>query len=261
MSRRQCLSWGLALAMGQALSGQAQSRQSENPQALVILSGGAAEALVHELSADFKQQTQLDIHGTFSAVGAMRDRLLAGADCDLLILSQKLIDELVQSGHVPVASVRPVGLIQTGLAVAQGHPQPVIQNESDLRQAFSRASAIYTSDPNRSTAGAHFKSILTRLGLLDEVAARWKTFSTGAKAMQAMAQEAIPGAIGGTQVTEIMFTPGVQLIGTLPKPFELSTTYTAAINVRARHPQQAQVLIDLMTSPGQAALRSKVGFS
>ena len=96
---------------------------------------------------------------------------------------------------------------------------------------------------------------------MDEVAARWKTYSTGAKAMQAMAQEAIAGAIGGTQVTEIMFTQGVELIGTLPQPFELTTTYTAAINTRARFAKQAQVLIDLMTSPGRAALRSQVGFS
>jgi molybdate transport system substrate-binding protein len=216
---------------------------------------------VHELSAEFKQQTGLDIRGTFSAVGAMRDQLLAGAHCDLLILSQTLIDGLVKTGHVKVESVRPLGAIQTGLAVAKGQPKPVLNNENDVRQAFSRASVIYTSDPDRSTAGAHFKNILVRLGLLDQVGARWKTFSTGAKAMQAMAQEAVPGAIGGTQVTEIMFTPGVELIGTLPKPFELTTTYTAAIAPHAQHPQQAQILIDLMTSPAHAGLRGKVGFS
>jgi molybdate transport system substrate-binding protein len=251
----------MALAVGQALPVWSASEQVQSHPPLRILSGGAAEALVHELSAEFKQQTGMDIRGTFSAVGAMRDQLLAGADCDVLILSQILIDELVQAGHAKADSVRPVGLIRTGLAVAKGHPKPVIQSESDLRQAFLQASAIYTSDPDRSTAGAHFKKILTRLGLLDAVGARWKTFSTGAKAMQAMAQEAIPGAIGGTQVTEIMFTPGVDLIGTLPKPFELSTTYTAAIPVKARSPQQAQTLIDLMTSPAKATLRGQVGFS
>jgi molybdate transport system substrate-binding protein len=58
-----------------------------------------------------------------------------------------------------------------------------------------------------------------------------------------------------------MFTPGVELIGTLPKPFELTTTYTAAIAAQAQHPQQAQILIDLMTSPAHAGLRGKVGFS
>lgn len=261
MSRRQCLSWGLAVGLGQALPVWAATSPPDRSQTLMILAGGAAEALVHELSAEFKQQTGLGIGGTFSAVGAMRDQLLAGADCDVLVLSQILIDELVKTGHVQAQSVRPVGLIQTGLAVAKGHPKPSIQSESDLRQAFSRASVIYTSDPDRSTAGAHFKKILIRLGLMDEVAARWKTYSTGAKAMQAMAQEAIAGAIGGTQVTEIMFTQGVELIGTLPQPFELTTTYTAAINTRARFAKQAQVLIDLMTSPGRAALRSQVGFS
>jgi ABC-type molybdate transport system substrate-binding protein len=63
----------MAMAIGQALpSAWAASEGSQSPGALFILSGGAAEALVHELSAEFKQQTGLDIRGTFSAVGAMR---------------------------------------------------------------------------------------------------------------------------------------------------------------------------------------------
>ena len=46
---------------------------------LTLLSGGAAHGLVAALAPQFKAETGADIDGTFGAVGAMRDKLLAGA--------------------------------------------------------------------------------------------------------------------------------------------------------------------------------------
>ena len=43
---------------------------------LKILSGGAAQGLVHALSPQFQAQTGCEIEGIFGAVGAMRDKLL-----------------------------------------------------------------------------------------------------------------------------------------------------------------------------------------
>ncbi len=45
---------------------------------LALLSGGAAQGLVAALAAQFKAETGCDIAGTFGAVGAMRDKLIAG---------------------------------------------------------------------------------------------------------------------------------------------------------------------------------------
>ena len=59
---------------------------------LRILSGGAAQGLVGALAPQFEAETGCEIGGTFGAVGAMRDKLLAGEPADLLILSRALID-------------------------------------------------------------------------------------------------------------------------------------------------------------------------
>jgi len=50
------------------------------------LSAGAAQGLVAEISPQFKE-TGCAIAATFGAVGAMRDKLLAGGKADLLILT------------------------------------------------------------------------------------------------------------------------------------------------------------------------------
>ncbi len=227
---------------------------------LNVLSGGAAQGLVGALSAPFKQKTGLDIGGAFGAVGVMRDKLLAGEPCDLLILSQALIDGLVQTGHAVAASVRPVGAVKAGVAVVSGQPHPAVDSPEALRQAFAKAPAVYCPDPQKATAGIHFFKVLTELGLVDTLGDRLRTYPNGATAMRALADDALPGAIGSTQVTEIVYTPGVDLIGLLPAPFELSTVYTAAISAGAQNRQAAQVLIDLLTAPEHQDVRRQAGF-
>ena len=84
---------------------------------LRILSGGAANGLVTRLQAAFEQQHGCRIEGTYGAVGAMKDKLLGGAPCDLLILTQALIDGLAAHGHAQGASARALGLVKTGVAL------------------------------------------------------------------------------------------------------------------------------------------------
>ena len=76
----------------------------------------------------------------------------------------------------------------------------------------------------------------------------------------ASAEEAQGRPIGCTQVTEILNTPGVTLVAPLPQEFELATTYTAAVAVRAASPDQARRLIALLSGTSTRPLRDRVGF-
>ncbi len=121
---------------------------------LELLSGGAAQGLVGALEPQFKAATGCDIAGTFGAVGAMRDKLLAGARADLLILTRPLIAELAGTGHVMAGSARDIGVVQTGIAVRAGDPVPAIGDAVELRSALLGADAIYFPDP-RLADGRH----------------------------------------------------------------------------------------------------------
>ncbi|MGE0578105.1 MAG: substrate-binding domain-containing protein, partial [Reyranella sp.] len=89
---------------------------------LRVLSGGAAQGLVEALRPEFETASGCTIDGTFGAVGAMRDRLLAGEPADLVILSRALIDGLARGGHVAAGSVRDIGVVETAVAVRAGDP-------------------------------------------------------------------------------------------------------------------------------------------
>ena len=78
--------------------------------------------------------------------------------------------------------------------------------------------------------------------------------------MQALARAPDARAIGCTQVTEILNTPGVTLVGPLPKEFELATVYTAGVCTRATLPGQAKLLAALLGGDAAREVRKKAGF-
>lgn len=225
-----------------------------------LLSGGAASAVVKGVQAEFEKETGCTVHGSFSAVGMMREQLIGGAPCDLVILTRPLIDELLASGHVMAGSARSLGRVKTGVAVRAGEAHPAVDTRDALAAALRAAKGIYFPDPDKATAGIHFMNVLKALGLDQALSAAFRIYPNGATAMQAMADSDEPGLIGCTQATEINYTPGVDLVANLPAEFELATDYTLGICTRAQQPELAQKLAALLTGPASAAMRQKGGF-
>jgi molybdate transport system substrate-binding protein len=101
--------------------------------------------------------------------------------------------------------------------------------------------------------------VLTALGLQEELADRFRTYPNGATAMREMAKASGP-VMGGTQVTEINYTQGVDLIGLFPQEFELATVYALGVATNAKQAGLAQQLADLLCSDSTRALRMALGF-
>lgn len=227
---------------------------------LHILSGGAAQGLVSRLQPAFEARHGCRIEGSFGAVGLMKEKLIGGDLCDVLILTDALIRQLAQEGRADAASARPLGLVKTGLAVKQGAPDANVHSPEALKALLQQAGAIYFPDPAKATAGIHFMKVLQGLGVAESLASRLRTFPNGATAMAALAQAPEGNAVGCTQVTEIMITPGVRVTGLLPAPYELATTYTAAVATGGDEPGLASELIAALTSPEATQVRRDCGF-
>jgi molybdate transport system substrate-binding protein len=221
-----------------------------------LLSGGAAQGLVHALAERFKAETGSAIEGTFGAVGAMHAKLDAGAPADLVILTAALVAQLEKEGKVVRGSARAIGAVPTGIAVRAKDPQPKIATVDAVRDAFVAADGIYVPDLQQSTAGIHFAKVLDRMGIRAQVDSRLRVFPSGNVAMRALA-EAQGQPIGCTQVTEILNTQGVTLVGNLRDEIGLSTTYTAGVCARAASPDLARRLIDMLAD---APERPRFGF-
>ena len=187
---------------------------------LAVLCAGAAKGLVAALGSAFTAETAVAIDGTFGAVGALREKLVAGAPCDAIVLTAALIDTLEKEGRVVPGSAAPLGTVRTGIAVRAGEPLPDIQNAAALRATLLGASRLLFPDPQRATAGIHFVDVLRRLGIHDDVA----------------------------------------LVGPLPAGFDLATVYTAAVCTGARDRALAQRYVQMLSGAQARGLRARGGF-
>ena len=228
---------------------------------LHILSAGAAKGLVQALQPAFAAAHDVRFEAQFGAVGAMRDRLLTGDRCDLIILSATLIDALVGEGRVNRESIAAIGDVETGIAVPSRAHVPRVDDATSLRDALSAARGIYLPDPEKATAGIHFANVLRTLGIYDAVRARLRPYPNGATAMRAMADSGDSELIGCTQVTEIKYTQGVTLVGALPEEFSLKTTYSLAVSATAREPALARAFAATITGAESRAMREEGGFA
>jgi len=227
---------------------------------LHVLSGGAAQAIVRAVEEEFRAATGASVRGTYGAVGAMREKLLAGEPCDAVILTAALVAELEREGRVLPGTSAPLGRVRTGVAVRAGEPMPDIANGTALRATLLAATGIYFPDPKLATAGIHFVSVLRKLGIEEIVAPRLSPYPNGATAMRELATATGRGLVGCTQITEIRYTPGVALVGPLPAEFELSTVYTVAVSTGARAPDLARRFAELLSSPQARPMRERAGF-
>ena len=130
---------------------------------LNILSAGAAQGVVTALAGEFGAQTGYELDCSFGAVGAMKEKLLAGPPADLIILTQALIAGLAADGKLIADSRADLGRVRTGVAVRTGDPVPDIANADALRATLLAADSIFFPDPQKATAGIHFARVLDTL--------------------------------------------------------------------------------------------------
>lgn len=227
---------------------------------LHIVSAGAAQSIVQQAIDDWTRRGLGEVAASYGAVGAQKKKLLDGAPADLVILTAALIDELVASGHVVAGTRADLGAVVGGVAVPRGAPHPDVATPHTLAGALREASAIYIPDPAIATAGAQFMAMCARLGIAAHTTQKVRTFPNGFAAMTRMAEERPPGAIGCTQLTEIRFVHGVELVAPLPKELQVPTVYSLGIASRATDPGAAREFAQRLTGEAAAAMRSAAGF-
>jgi molybdate transport system substrate-binding protein len=227
---------------------------------LNFLCAGAVQGVVKALQDTFTSETGIAVQGRFGAVGALEEALRAGEPCDVIVLTDAMIARLQGSGELLGGPRSPLGRVRTGIAVKEGERLPDIATPASLKAALLGASAIYFPDPERATAGIHFASVLSKLGIHDALQPRFRNYPNGATSMRELAGASPAGAIGCTQITEINYSPGIRLVGPLPDAFELATVYAAGISARSAEPAPARRFIDLIAGANSRKLREQGGF-
>jgi molybdate transport system substrate-binding protein len=228
-----------------------------NTPHLHIISAGAAMGLARQVLGE---QVSIHVGVNFGAVRTMYDYFATGVPCDLLLLTRAQMEELDAAGCLVPGSIADVGHVKTGIAVRKGASDPLITDAASLKATLLAASGLYCPDMKQSTAGLHVAGMLAKLGIADAMHGKVSEHPNGATAMRMLDASNDDQTLGCTQVTEILYTPSVRLVGLLPKEFELSTVYSIAIPLRSTEPQAAQIAIEQLCGTATQAARVAAGF-
>jgi molybdate transport system substrate-binding protein len=221
---------------------------------LRFVSAGAAQALVGAVA----RAADVTVEGSFGAVGAMLEKYRAGEACDIVVLTHAQITALAATGKVDPRACADLGAVPTSIAVRAGEEAPAVKDAESLRAALLAAQSIYVPDTGKSTAGGHVAKVLAQLGLDASAGGRLRMFPNGATAMRELAASK-EKAIGCTQSTEIVATPGVKLVAPLPRGLDLETVYTAAVNMAGRR-APAAAFLQRLVGYGSHDARAAAGF-
>lgn len=225
-----------------------------------ILSAGAAQAVVESLAAAYTRETGNKVQAEFSAVGAMKARVVAGEAVDVVILSGALIDELVASGHVARGSRADLGKVGTGVAVRAGTPLPDVSSAQAFSASLLAATAVAFPDPAVATAGKVVMQACEKLGVAVQVKPKMQLFPNGYAAMHWLAASRGRQEVGITQITEILANRGVTYAGPLPGDLQAKTIYSAGLSARAAEPGAAREFIARLTSPVERNRLAQAGY-
>jgi len=225
-----------------------------------ILSAGAAQAVVESVSEAWMRETGNVIAAEFSAVGAMKARVMAGEAVDVVILTRALIDELISTGHVMPGSRADLGKVGTGVAVRAGTPLPDASSAQALRDHLLAATRVVCPDPATATAGKVVMQVLERLGIADTVRPRMQYFPNGYAAMKWLGESRGERETGITQITEILANRGVTYAGPLPGDLQVLTVYSAGLAARAAQPVAAREFIDRLTGSASRQILAQAGY-
>ncbi len=199
-----------------------------------------------------RQSGEIDIHWTPTTV--LMKNIENGQQCDVVIVTDPAMDQLVAQGIVDPATRKPLVISRIGFAVKQGAPHVDVSGTEQLVNTLRNGRSICYSIGGAS--GIHFKAVLQKLGIEQEIDAKACPIPEGFTAEKLISGEA---DLAIQQISELLVVPGVEIVGYLPDELQKVTAFSIARFANSERKQQAAELIDIVTAANTADEYQKFG--
>jgi len=218
-----------------------------------VLSTVGMQPATPELFKQFEAATGHTIVVTYGLAAVLKTKFLEGAPADVLILTAPIVEDLAKQGKVAADSKKDVARSGVGVAVKAGVPKPDISTAEALKAAVLAAKSIGYS--REGASGVAFAKVLERLGIAEQVRAKYK--DTGTKAGEMVAAGEID--LAAAQIPELLAVPGVEVVGPLPAELQTVTVFSVGLAAGARDNGAAKALIDFLAGPRAAPVYKAKG--
>jgi molybdate transport system substrate-binding protein len=190
---------------------------------------------------------------SYDSAGAVRSRIQSGETADVTIIQKPAVEAFIKEGTVSPTNSVILARSGVGVAVPQGRPKPDIGSVDAFKRALLNAKSVAYPDPTMGHAsGIHFRAVIERLGIVQEVNAKTKFI----KHTLADFGPKDAAEISITQPMEILATAGYELAGWLPDELQdyERFTWAAGIMSNAKDIEAAKALVQFLASPAAATV-------
>jgi molybdate transport system substrate-binding protein len=222
--------------------------------AITGISSMATRQVLAELAADWQECSGIAVAiESVGGVDAAR-RVQSGEAFDVVFLAADAIDKLIAANRVLPGSR--VDLVRSGVAVAvpAGAPRPDIGSEAALRQSVLEARSIgYSTGPS----GVALVRLFERWGIAEQIQSRIVQAPAGVPVGALVAKGEV--ALGFQQLSELMHLQGIDVIGPLPDPVQITTIFCAGICTTSGQAGPVREMLEFMASPASAPAKQRHG--
>jgi len=205
-----------------------------------IFTSRAIATVLEVIGPEFERTTgnKLNVISGFSPVFVRQ--INAGEPFDVIASPPGTIDGLAKDGKVLAETRTKLVRSGTGVEVRKGAPKPDISSTEGFKRALLNAKSI----GYLPTAGV--PQLIERLGIGDTIKHKVTIPDTDVVSELVAKGEL---ELGVVVITQILTTPGVDLVGPLPPDIQFYVSFEGAVSSQARAPDAARALINFLTGP------------
>ncbi len=205
-----------------------------------IFTSRAIATVLDKIGPEFERTTghKLNVISGFSPIFVKQ--INAGEPFDVVVSPPSTIDGLIKDGKVIAATRTNLVRSGVGVEVRAGAPKPDISSVEAFKRALLNAKSI----GYLKVGGV--PQLIDRLGIADAIKSK-VTMPDSDIVSELVAKGELE--LGVMVVTQILTTPGVELVGPLPPEIQFYTVFTAGVSAGSKAPDAARDLIKFLTGP------------
>lgn len=214
-----------------------------NAAEIKVWTARAFAMVLAEIGPQFERETGHKLVVVSGLPSDFNRRHDSGESFDLLISASATVDEWIKNGRIVAKTRTELARSGIGIAIRAGARKPDIGSVAAFKKALLEAKSIAFL---RIGSGLYMDGLLERFGIADAIKPKTTRPETDI-VCELVAKGEVE--LGIVVITQILTTPGVELVGPLPSEIQSQISFVAGIGSKSNHSKAAMALIKFLRSP------------